>query len=90
MKGTHVIVHGRVQGVYFRDYTYRQAISLELTGWVRNLSDGTVEGLFFGKDDDIKKMLQWLETGSPSSKVDQIVSAEKVVEIAPFSFQIRY
>ena len=43
MQTTHVIVEGLVQGVCFREYTRRQAYTLQLTGWVRNLPDGSVE-----------------------------------------------
>jgi acylphosphatase len=88
--GTHVIVKGRVQGVFFRDYTSRQAKELGLSGWVQNLPDGTVEALFIGKESTIRIMLKWLETGSPASQVDNIVSTEIEVDARPVFFEIRY
>ncbi len=81
MKLTHVIISGRVQGVYFRDYTKQQAVRLNLTGWVRNLPDTTVEAVFQGREHDIDSMLSRLKQGSPGSKVaavqvEQLDSAE--------------
>jgi acylphosphatase len=88
--GTHVIVHGRVQGVFFRDYTSTHAKELGLSGWVQNLPDGTVEALFIGRESTLHKMLKWLETGSPASQVDNIISTEIEVDAPPVSFEIRY
>jgi acylphosphatase len=50
MTRVSVIVHGRVQGVAFRHYTCQRALELGVTGWVRNLPDGEVEGLFEGNN----------------------------------------
>ncbi len=90
MKGTHVIVQGRVQGVFFRDYTTRQAKQYNLTGWVRNLQDGSVEALLFGGSDNINDMLSWLKTGSPQSKVTKISTEEIDVDSPPTSFETKY
>lgn len=69
MKRIHVIVSGRVQGVLFRAHTEKTAHSLNLTGWVRNLSDGRVEILCEGDDADIAAMLAWCRKGPPSANV---------------------
>ena len=69
-KRVHAIVHGRVQGVFFREYTRRQSEQLGLNGWVRNLPDGTVETVFEGEEGTVASMLEWLSTtGSPMSSV---------------------
>jgi acylphosphatase len=52
-KRAHVIVEGRVQGVFFRAYTSDEAKKLGLTGWVRNRPDGTVEALVEGDADSV-------------------------------------
>lgn len=65
-------VHGRVQGVAFREYTRREALRLGLSGWVRNLSDGTVEVLFEGTEAQTEALLAWLATGSPYSQVTRV------------------
>ena len=68
----HFLVTGRVQGVFFRAYTKDAADELGLTGWVRNLVDGRVEGCIEGEEGYIEKMLQWLRKGSPHSYVEKL------------------
>ena len=65
----HAVVHGRVQGVLFRVHTVREAERLGLGGWVRNLSDGTVELEAVGKDDALRELHRWLRHGPPSARV---------------------
>jgi len=69
MKRMHVYISGRVQGVFFRASTQRTAQSLNLTGWVRNLPDGSVEALFEGEDGDVAEMLRWCRKGPPGAAV---------------------
>ncbi|RUM39107.1 MAG: acylphosphatase [Desulfobulbus sp.] len=73
-KRVHVVVIGRVQGVFFREYTLREAQRLCLTGWVRNLADGSVEAEFQGAANQVNALLEWLSTGSPLSLVTGIDS----------------
>jgi len=68
----HVIVYGKVQGVFFRAETSRSAQKLNITGWVRNLANGNVEAVIEGDESDIQKMIQWLKKGSPLSSVSKI------------------
>lgn len=70
----HAIAHGRVQGVFFREKTCREARKLGLTGWVKNLPDGTVETEFQGGEPEVKKLLEWLSEGSPMSYVSRVVT----------------
>ncbi len=90
VKRIHAIVHGRVQGVFFRDYTRQEAIRLGLRGWVRNLPDGTVETVFEGEEDKVAAMLAWLESGSPMSRVSRVVSREEKPLGQDRDFVIRY
>ena len=62
-KRYHVWISGRVQGVFFRANTWKQARSLEVSGWVRNLPDGRVETVFEGEDRAAEAMLNWLPNG---------------------------
>ncbi|MFT0850107.1 acylphosphatase [Achromobacter sp. F4_2707] len=71
-----VRVMGKVQGVGFRMATVRQAHSLGVAGWVRNLDDGSVEALLQGPHDRIDEMLSWLRVGPPAARVDEIESQE--------------
>ena len=53
----HVIMEGRVQGVGFRAYVEREAKTRSLKGWVRNRSDGSVEAVFCGEEEDVQSMI---------------------------------
>ena len=66
------IVHGRVQGVFFRDTARQQAQKLGLSGWVRNCADGTVEAVLEGDPHAVQEMLQELRSGPPRARVDRV------------------
>jgi len=67
------IVYGRVQGVFFRAFTSRRAIELGLTGYVRNLPDGTaVEVHAEGERKKLEKLLDQLKIGPPGSRVERV------------------
>lgn len=65
MLRAHVIIDGRVQGVFFRQSTYEEARRLGVNGWVRNRRDGTVEAVFEGEDDPVREMVEWCRQGPP-------------------------
>jgi acylphosphatase len=67
--GAHVFVRGRVQGVFFRLETRREAIKRDVVGWVRNISDGRVEAFFEGEKEDVKEMISFCRRGPPSAHV---------------------
>lgn len=76
----HVVVEGRVQGVFFRHYTQQTARRLGLTGWVKNRRDGTVEAVFEGDKDKVEQMIQWCHHGPPEARVKMVhVSWESYV-----------
>jgi acylphosphatase len=84
------VVHGIVQGVNFRYYTQRQAVSLGLTGWVRNRWDGTVEVVAEGERSRLDELLRWLQQG-PRSAVVERVDARWTNPTGEFSsFEVRY
>jgi acylphosphatase len=68
----HVIISGRVQGVYFRAETQSAARRLGVTGWVRNRPDGTVEALFEGTRQRVEAAIQWCHGGSPAASVTHV------------------
>jgi acylphosphatase len=72
MKRAHVIVHGKVQGVWFRAHTKGMADRLGVGGWVRNLPDGTVEAVFEGDDEKVEEMVKWCHEGSPMAEVTRV------------------
>ncbi len=73
MKNIHVRVEGRVQGVFFRDYTRKKATTLGIKGWVKNMPDGAVEAVLCGPKTVIADMISWLHTGSPHSSVSKVI-----------------
>ncbi len=68
----HIVVSGRVQGVFFRDHTRTWAGSLSITGWVRNLPDGRVEVLAEGDRGRIESLIGRLEQGPPLAMVEDV------------------
>ena len=80
-----VIVHGRVQGVFFRDTTRRMARSRGLGGWVRNTPDGTVEAVFEGEGEAVESMVRWSRDGPRGAVVERLeVTDEEPQGLAEF------
>ena len=67
-----VVVHGDVQGVFFRDATGKEAHSAGVAGWVTNRSDGTVEAVFEGDPDAVDRMVAFSREGSRQAQVDHV------------------
>ncbi|MDJ0641484.1 MAG: acylphosphatase [Erythrobacter sp.] len=76
MDATHLIIHGTVQGVFYRDWTVASARELGLTGWVRNLRDGTVEAHLEGDTQIIEAMIVRMHDGPSRAQVKHIEQAE--------------
>ncbi|GEM_PF-107053 len=68
----HVVVSGKVQGVFFRAETKKTAARYGVFGWVKNNSDGTVEAIFEGDEDDVKAVTEWCRQGPPHSRVKDV------------------
>lgn len=68
----HVLVAGRVQGVWFRQSCADEARAAGVTGWVRNLSDGRVEAVFEGPDAAVDRLVSWCRTGPPRANVSDV------------------
>jgi acylphosphatase len=77
--GIHVIVSGRVQGVCFRMETKRKADSCGVSGWVRNLPDGSVEAVFEGERPVVEEVIAWCRQGPPASRVGKVIVSEQTV-----------
>lgn len=67
-----VVVHGRVQGVFFRDSARRLARQLGVAGWIRNRPDGAVEAVFEGPADAVDRMTDWVRQGPRGARVDEL------------------
>ena len=72
MERIHLVIKGRVQGVFYRKSATAQAIQLGLTGWVRNRNDGTVELVAEGGRAELQQLVDWCWTGPRLSRVTDI------------------
>ena len=73
-KQLQCVIRGRVQGVFFRASMQREAKRLGLTGWVRNLQDGSVECVAEGEEQELKELLGWAQRGPGGARVDRVDS----------------
>lgn len=90
MPARHFTITGYVQGVGFRYAMVHEARRLQLSGWVRNRRDGSVEAVGVGDEDALDQLEQWAERGPPGSTVMDVVTrdANEVEEThasAPFT-----
>lgn len=84
------LVFGRVQGVNFRYYTQKQALTLGITGWVANRLDGSVQVVAEGPKEALQKLLAFLHRGAPSARVDRVM-ADWTEATGEFNrFRVRY
>ena len=72
MKRIHLIIHGRVQGVFYRSYTRKKAIELGLKGYVKNLPNGTVEVIAEGSEDKLNELIEYCKNNPGYSDVDKV------------------
>ena len=75
----HVVVHGRVQGVWFRESARRRAEELGVAGWVRNRPDGAVEAELEGAAEDVEVLVGWFGHGPAGARVERV----EVEELMP-------
>jgi acylphosphatase len=87
----HVTIHGRVQGVFFRDHTVEKAQQLgDINGWVANQADGTVTVVAEGPENKVNELIDWCHSGPSTSEVTK-VDVEKQQYTGEFEdFAIRY
>lgn len=71
-KRAHIFIRGKVQGVFFRSETLLKARKQNVNGWVRNLTNGEVEAILEGEEEDVKKLIAFCKRGSPGATVTGI------------------
>ena len=86
----HILVSGRVQGIFFRQNTKDKAEALDLKGWVKNLPDGRVEAVFEGEKGTLEEMVEWIQKGPFLSKVDNVKVDWEEARVRFASFRIIY
>jgi acylphosphatase len=70
----HLIIHGQVQGVFYRDSMRREAERLTISGWVRNRPDGTVEAMVQGEPEAVAAIVRWAQHGPAQARVERVES----------------
>lgn len=86
----HLLIRGQVQGVYYRGFARDLAMYHGLKGWVRNLSNGSVEAVFEGSKGDIEQVISSCQSGPPGARVDDININWEDYQGDLRDFQIRY
>lgn len=75
-----VVVHGLVQGVFFRDSVRRLALQHGVAGWARNRLDGTLEAVFEGADDAVARLVDFCRRGPRGARVDRVDVHDETAE----------
>lgn len=83
MSCLHLLISGKVQGVWFRESMRQEALANGATGWVRNLPDGKVEAVVCGNEEAVQALLNWAKKGPPLSRVDGIETRDMPAEHFP-------
>ncbi|WP_420474811.1 acylphosphatase [Noviherbaspirillum sp. ST9] len=87
---THLRIVGLVQGVGYRASFEAQARALQLSGWVRNRADGSVEAMIQGAPDAVEKIIAWSRRGPTSAKVKEVVVSDTDdATLSPGRFDVR-
>lgn len=84
-----IVVQGKVQGVFFRKSTQKQAKTLNITGWVQNLPEGHVQIWAEGEEEALQKFTRWVNEGPPQARVSNI-KEQDVEDIGHPDFIIKY
>jgi acylphosphatase len=72
----HLVITGRVQNVFYRDWMVEQAEALGIAGWVRNRADGSVEAVVVGASELVETLIARCREGSPASRVTDVIVGE--------------
>lgn len=86
----HIYISGYVQGVFYRSTAKRVAESLSLTGWVRNLSDGRVEVIAEGEEENLARFVEWCKRGPIGAEVEFVEVNREEYRGEFKNFEIRY
>ena len=86
----HILVSGRVQGVFYRSETRYEARKHHVNGWIRNLPDDRVEAVFEGEEEDVKQLVEFCKRGPPSARVASIEVSWEAYSDVFTGFEMRY
>lgn len=89
-KRAHVFISGRVQGVFFRATTRKEARKRGVNGWVKNLPDRRVEAVFEGREEKVKEMVEFCHEGSGPARVENVEVNWEEYDDEFSGFEVRY
>ena len=89
-ESVHILVTGKVQGVFFRQATKVVAVKNNVTGWVKNLESGQVEILLEGDAQNVNSVIDWCHNGPANSRVDEIKIKQKEFSGQYSNFEVLY
>ena len=73
MQTVHLLISGKVQGVFFRETSREVAEKLNIKGWIKNIPDEKVEALITGDEKDVRDFIKWCKTGPERAEVKEII-----------------
>jgi acylphosphatase len=76
MPAVHLIIKGKVQGVFYRQSARKEAVRLGISGWVKNNEDGTVEAIATGSEEQVQRFIQWCRQGPTLAHVTDVTVSE--------------
>jgi len=88
VKTQRLRIHGRVQGVWYRESMRREAERLNVAGWVRNAPDGSVEAVVQGSAAAVDALIQWARSGPPLARVERIELSETCGRFSGFEKRV--
>jgi len=80
MRTVHLVIKGKVQGVFYRASAKEKAEDLGITGWVKNTREGFVEAVACGNDKAVQQFIEWCKKGPSNARVDDVVVTEQSPE----------
>lgn len=76
MPTLHLLIKGKVQGVFYRTSAKETADELGITGWIKNTDEGDVEAAVKGSQSQLQRFIQWCKSGPPRANVTEVISTE--------------
>jgi acylphosphatase len=74
MPSLHLIIRGKVQGVFYRASAKETADKIGITGWIKNTPDENVEAMITGNDDQLQQFVEWCRRGPRNANVTQVIA----------------
>jgi len=77
MKTVHLLISGKVQGVFFRESAKELAEEINIGGWIKNRNDEKVEALITGDENDVNDFISWCHSGPSKAEVSEVIVSQQ-------------